>query len=316
MYERNPFWNAVNRAKLGISLDLHLGRGPAAVPAPRRGRRRRRRELHRPGHGQPRARRRHAARGPTPASSSPRCPGSARPGRGATTSAFAFPTEEVSGLAYLNGERGRAAGRCNGTSVTDAMVAADGRVRHRGRPRAACARRARATYIDLSQIETLTTFIAGELVQARRCTGARPGERRGNERPGLCPHGLYPCRPAGQRLAIAVRDDGEWQRLCAVLGRPDLGADADAGHGGRARGASGRASTRRCRRGRRRSTVATAAVAAPGGRHPGGGGRPVVGAGRRRPAVVAGASTGSSSATRSAPTRIPGRSCGSCARRR
>ncbi len=58
---------------------------------------------------------------------------------------------------------------------------------------AALERRARTGVgddIDLSQIETLTTFIAGELVQAQ-VTGTDP-LRRGNDRPGLCPHGLYP----------------------------------------------------------------------------------------------------------------------------
>jgi crotonobetainyl-CoA:carnitine CoA-transferase CaiB-like acyl-CoA transferase len=133
-------------------------------------------------------------------------------------SAFAFPTEEVSGLAFLNGERGGPP-ILNGASVTDAMVAAMGAFAMV----AALERRARTgegDFIDLSQIETLTTFISGELVQAQ-LTGIDRG-RIGNDRPGLCPHGLFPCLPAGGLVAIAVRDDDEWRRLCTVLGRTDL----------------------------------------------------------------------------------------------
>jgi crotonobetainyl-CoA:carnitine CoA-transferase CaiB-like acyl-CoA transferase len=79
--------------------------------------------------------------------------------------------------------------------------------------------------IDLSQIEVLTTYLGAELVQAQ-VTGHDP-ERRGNVRPGRCPHDLYPCQPAGLWVAIAVRDDDDWQRLCAAIERPDLAADTE-----------------------------------------------------------------------------------------
>jgi crotonobetainyl-CoA:carnitine CoA-transferase CaiB-like acyl-CoA transferase len=55
-------------------------------------------------------------------------------------------------------------------------------------------------------------------------TGQDP-PRRGNDRPGWCPHGLYPCQPGGQLVAVVARDDDDWQRLCAVIERPDLAAD-------------------------------------------------------------------------------------------
>jgi crotonobetainyl-CoA:carnitine CoA-transferase CaiB-like acyl-CoA transferase len=220
MYERNPFWNAVNRGKLGVSLDLasvegrrlflrlvedadvvvenftarvmaNLGLGFDVL-----------REVN------------------------PRIVVAALAGFGQTGpwrdySAFAFPTEEASGLAFLNGERGGPP-VLNGTSVTDAMVAAMGAFAIL----AALERRVRTgegDYIDLSQIETLTTYISGELVQAM-ITGT-DRERVGNERPGLCPHGLFACQPEDQLVAIAVRDDDDWRRLCDVLGRADLAAD-------------------------------------------------------------------------------------------
>ena len=58
--------------------------------------------------------------------------------------AFAFPTEEVSGLAYLTGAPGGPP-VLQGQSVTDAMVGRDGRVRDRRRPRTARRAPARAT---------------------------------------------------------------------------------------------------------------------------------------------------------------------------
>ena len=78
--------------------------------------------------------------------------------------------------------------------------------------------------IDLSQIEVLTTFMAGALVQAQ-VTGEDP-PRRDALRPGLCPHGLFPCAEPGQHVAVAVRGDEDWARLCAAIERPDLAADA------------------------------------------------------------------------------------------
>ncbi|MCU1504296.1 MAG: putative Formyl-CoA transferase [Ilumatobacteraceae bacterium] len=220
MYERNPIWNAVNRSKLGISLDLASDEGrrlflglvaDADVVVenftPR--------VMDKLGLGYDVLR-----------AANPRIIVAALSGFGQTGpwrdySAFAFPTEEVSGLAYLTGARGGPP-TLIGASVTDAMVAAMGAFA----VVAAIERRARCgegDYIDLSQIETLTTFIAGELVQATR-TGVDP-ERVGNDRPGSCPHGLYRCLPDGDRIAIAVRDDDEWHRLCEVIGRTDLAAD-------------------------------------------------------------------------------------------
>jgi crotonobetainyl-CoA:carnitine CoA-transferase CaiB-like acyl-CoA transferase len=220
MYERNPFWNAVNRGKLSISLDLAAAEG--------------RRLFLRLVEDADVVVENFTARvmanldlayetlqQVNPAVVMASLSGFGQTGPWRDYSAFAFPTEEASGLAFLNGERGGPPVLI-GTSVTDAMVAAMGAVAIL----AALERRAatgHGDYIDLSQIETLTTFIAGELVQATLTGG--DGERVGNERPGLCPHGLFPCRPEGQRVAIAVRGDDEWRDLCAVLERGDLLAD-------------------------------------------------------------------------------------------
>jgi crotonobetainyl-CoA:carnitine CoA-transferase CaiB-like acyl-CoA transferase len=221
MYEPSPIWNAINRSKLGISLDLANPDGRALFLrlvaeadvvienfTPR--------VMEQLGLGYD------VLRAANPRIVLASLSGFGRSGPWRDYAAFAFPTEEVAGLAYLNGERDGPPVLI-GASVTDAMVAAMGAFA----VVAALERRERTGVgddIDLSQIETLTTCIAGELVHAQ-VTGADP-PRRGNDRPGLCPHGLYPCLPAGDLVAIAVRDDGEWQRLCDVIGRTDLRADA------------------------------------------------------------------------------------------
>jgi crotonobetainyl-CoA:carnitine CoA-transferase CaiB-like acyl-CoA transferase len=219
-YERNPLWNSINRGKLGLSLDLTADAGrelflrlvaEADVVVE---------------NFTPRVMGNLGLGYEVLRAVNPRLVMAALSGFGQTGPwrdyvAFAFPTEAVSGLAFLTGRRGGPP-TLIGASVTDAMAAAMGAFAV-----VAALERREATgegdYIDLSQIETLTTYLAGELVQAAT-TGVDP-ERVGNDRPGLCPHGLYPCAPAGQRLAVAVRHDDDWRRLGAAIGRDDLVAD-------------------------------------------------------------------------------------------
>ncbi|MFJ8025496.1 CaiB/BaiF CoA transferase family protein [Streptomyces sp. NPDC096311] len=40
------------------------------------------------------------------------------------------------------------------------------------------------------------------------------------------PQGLFPCKGDDDWCAVEVRDDGDWQRLCAAVDRPDLAADS------------------------------------------------------------------------------------------
>ncbi len=177
MYERSPIWNAINRSKLGISLDLaapeghalflrlvadadvvienftprvmdQLGLGydtlRAANPADRDG----------------------VALRVRPQRAVARLRGVRLPDRGGLRSGL--PERGARRAADPDGRLGH---RCDGGG--------DGRVRPSS-PRSNVAQRTGVgDDIDLSQIETLTTCIAGELVQAQ-VTGADP-PRRGND---------------------------------------------------------------------------------------------------------------------------------------
>jgi crotonobetainyl-CoA:carnitine CoA-transferase CaiB-like acyl-CoA transferase len=221
-YEKHPLWLSVNRNKRGISLDLKSGRGrelflrlvaDADVVAE---------------NFTPRVMASFDLDYETLCAVNERIIVVALSGFGATGpwrdySAFAFPTEEISGLAFPNGARGGPP-MLAGHSVTDVFAGAMGTVAvlaalHRRE------RTGRGNYIDLSQIETLTTFLAAELVDAQ--INGRDAERRGNDRDHAVPHGVFPCLPDGNWVAVVARHDDDWRRLCAVMVRDDLAADPE-----------------------------------------------------------------------------------------
>ena len=88
-------------------------------------------------------------------------------------------------------------------------------------------RTGRGAWIDVSQVEAGVWFLAPEM--ALWFATGEVTERCGNRDRQFAPHGVYPCRPApGRRdgwVAIAIRDDEQWARLAAVIGRPDLADD-------------------------------------------------------------------------------------------
>jgi crotonobetainyl-CoA:carnitine CoA-transferase CaiB-like acyl-CoA transferase len=221
-YEKHPLWVSLNRNKRGISLDLKSARGrqlflrlvaEADIVAE---------------NYTPRVMASFGLDYDTLRAVNERIILVALSGFGATGpwrdySAFAFPTEEVSGLVYHNGARGGPP-MLAGHSVTDVFAGAMGTVA----VLAALHQRqttGRGNYIDLSQIETLTTFIAAELLDAQM--NGRDGERRGNDRDDAVPHGVFPCLPDGNWVAIVARNDDDWRRMCGAIGRDDLAADTE-----------------------------------------------------------------------------------------
>jgi crotonobetainyl-CoA:carnitine CoA-transferase CaiB-like acyl-CoA transferase len=78
-------------------------------------------------------------------------------------------------------------------------------------------------YIDQSQVESALHFLAPHLLAAQAGGGGL--DRVANRDPELAPHGAYPAAGEDAWVAIAARDDADFQRLCAVMGRLELAAD-------------------------------------------------------------------------------------------
>ena len=77
--------------------------------------------------------------------------------------------------------------------------------------------------IDLSQQETSIGLIADRVMEYSM---NRSGlDRRGNLSSRMAPHNNYRCTGDDSWVAIAVRTDDEWQRLCAVMNTPTLAHD-------------------------------------------------------------------------------------------
>ena len=78
-------------------------------------------------------------------------------------------------------------------------------------------------YIDHSQVESSVQFVSPYLLDYQ--LSGRVLTRMGNRDPDMAPHGVYPSRGDDDWVAVAVPDDAGWQRLCAVIERPDLAGD-------------------------------------------------------------------------------------------
>ena len=92
---------------------------------------------------------------------------------------------------------------------------------------AALLRRARTgggAYIDVSQVET-GVYCLSEWLLAFQASGASFG-RIGNRHTEMAPHGVFPCAGDDRWLALVVPSDGEWRRLCDLIGAA-WAADAD-----------------------------------------------------------------------------------------
>ncbi len=79
------------------------------------------------------------------------------------------------------------------------------------------------THIDLSQFESALNFISPVLLDY--AVNHRVAERNGNRCSHSVPHGVYRCRGEDRWCAIAVFSDEEWEKLCQVIGKPELATD-------------------------------------------------------------------------------------------
>ena len=85
------------------------------------------------------------------------------------------------------------------------------------------ARTGRGQFIDMSQAEAFIPHL-GEVFLEYGMTG-QVRERRGDTHPAMAPHGVYPCQGQDRWVAIAVRGQAEWRALCETMDAPRLADD-------------------------------------------------------------------------------------------
>ena len=84
-------------------------------------------------------------------------------------------------------------------------------------------RTGRGQFIDLSQRETLVSFL-GEMILDYQMND-RTWKPQGNRDTSMAPQGAYRCSGEDDWITITCRDDADWQRLCQVMDRPELASD-------------------------------------------------------------------------------------------
>ncbi|MEO5902317.1 MAG: CoA transferase [Ilumatobacteraceae bacterium] len=83
-----------------------------------------------------------------------------------------------------------------------------------------------AVHLDMSQAETLASFV-GDGLLAASATG-QPAVRRGNRSIDAAPQGVYRCDGDDRWLAITVDSDETWRSLVDIIGDPLLASLRDA----------------------------------------------------------------------------------------
>ena len=82
-------------------------------------------------------------------------------------------------------------------------------------------RRGAGQHIDISLLETHVSWL-GNVASAYLMTGVTP-QRMGNAHATIVPYQTF--RAQHGEVALGVAKDGQWQRLCAIMARPDLAQD-------------------------------------------------------------------------------------------
>ena len=85
-------------------------------------------------------------------------------------------------------------------------------------------RTGKGQHIDSASNEANIGIVGEHILDFLMNDRVRP--RMGNRHHSMAPHGCYRCQGEDKWLTIAVASDQEWQRLCDVMGCPDLTADA------------------------------------------------------------------------------------------
>ncbi len=79
------------------------------------------------------------------------------------------------------------------------------------------------SHIDMALLDTTVSILANQALNY--FVGGRPPTRMGNAHPNLVPYQVFPVLDG--HLVIATGNDGQYRKLCAVLGVPHLAEDPD-----------------------------------------------------------------------------------------
>ena len=137
--------------------------------------------------------------------------------------AYDFMIQAACGLMSVTGERDDAPGggpQKVGVPIVDIMTGMYAAIS----VLAALARRnetGEGDFIDLAMMDVGVSFLANQAMNY--LVSGRPPQRNGNRHPNIQPQDVFPCRDG--HIVIAVGNDGQFERLCAVLGRPELAED-------------------------------------------------------------------------------------------
>ncbi len=128
--------------------------------------------------------------------------------------------EQLSGISYFSGypddEESVALALPDPLGGASAALAVAAGLRHRDAT-------GRGLHIDLSQRETASLVVGDALVA--HSLGGHPA-RLGNHEPGANPSDCYPTRGEDRWVAISIRSDDDWARLCEAIDQPELMTDS------------------------------------------------------------------------------------------
>jgi crotonobetainyl-CoA:carnitine CoA-transferase CaiB-like acyl-CoA transferase len=134
---------------------------------------------------------------------------------------YDFLIQGMSGLMSITGEADRQPQKV-GVAVTDVVTGLYGTIgvlaaveqRHRT---------GQGQHIDMSLLDCATAMLANQAMNFL-ATGTSPS-RKGNDHPNISPYQVLPVSDG--HFILAVGNDGQFQRFCAVIDRPDLAQNPD-----------------------------------------------------------------------------------------
>ena len=136
---------------------------------------------------------------------------------------FAWPFEQSAGLPHFTGYEDGPPMHW-GPAGADPFAAMTGAVAV-----LAALEHARTTgqgqFIDLSQVEAITAWLGAPMIDYS--WNQRVWPRNGNRSVDAAPHGVYRSLGDDRWVAVAVTTEDEWQALCRVLDAPEWRADAE-----------------------------------------------------------------------------------------